>query len=185
MNRVNLSNQSKFPHFIGSWMIESASICDELIAYFELNNAKHERGVTAGGVNLNFKNSLDISIPPKDLLLPENKCLENYFGALFECYLDYAIQWPFWMNSQKNCILVALISKDTKRASTFKKFIQRDQEFQTFIAYSLLWHILMMYQMRMEDQQFLPIMAWKFSPKKGIHWFGPQNGLMLIRGASC
>ena len=95
MNRVNLSNQSDFPHFIGSWMIESPSICDELIAYFELNKAKHMRGAIAGGVNLNSKNSLDVSISPKDLLLPENKCLENYFEALFECYLDYTVQWPF------------------------------------------------------------------------------------------
>ena len=95
MNRVNLSNQSKFPHFIGSWMIESTSICDELITYFELNKQKQRQGVTLGGVDLDSKSSLDIAISPKDLFLPENKCLENYFEALFQCYTDYCVQWPF------------------------------------------------------------------------------------------
>ena len=95
MNRVNLPGQSEFPNFIGSWMIESPSLCDELIAYFEFNKAKHKQGEAGGGVNLDTKNSLDISISPKDLLLPENKCLENYYETLFECYLDYIDQWPF------------------------------------------------------------------------------------------
>ena len=95
MNRVNLPSQSEFPNFIGSWMIESSSLFDELIAYFQINKAKQKRGEAGGGVNLDTKNSLDISIFPKDLQLPENKCLKNYYEALFECYLDYIDQWPF------------------------------------------------------------------------------------------
>ena len=95
MNRVNLPSQSESPNFIGSWMIKSSSLCDELIAYFELNKSKHRQGEILGGLNLDTKNCLDISISPKDLLLPENKCIENYYEALFECYLDYIDQWPF------------------------------------------------------------------------------------------
>ena len=95
MNRVNLSKQSEFPHFIGSWLIESAKTCDELVAYFELNKQKQKQGVTIDGIDLKSKNSLDLPISPKDLLLPENKCLKEYFQALFECYADYTLQWPF------------------------------------------------------------------------------------------
>ena len=44
MNRVNLPSQSESPNFIGSWMIKSSSLCDELIAYFDLNKAKQKQG---------------------------------------------------------------------------------------------------------------------------------------------
>ena len=95
MLRINLPSQNVCPNFIGSWALEPQSICDELIAYFELNKRKQTQGITAGGKDLKVKNTLDLIVSPKDLLLPENKCLQSYFAALFECYADYAKQWPF------------------------------------------------------------------------------------------
>ena len=95
MLRLNSPEQNKYPNFIGSWAIEPQSICDELIAYFELNKRKQKQGVTAGGKNLEIKNTIDLNVLPKELLLPENKCFQNYFTALFECYADYVEQWPF------------------------------------------------------------------------------------------
>ncbi len=95
MLRLNSAKQNKCPNFIGSWAIEPLSVCDELIAYFELNKRKQKQGVTGKGIDLKAKNSLDVPILPKELLIPENKCLENYFTALFECYADYTAQWPF------------------------------------------------------------------------------------------
>ena len=106
-------------------MIESTSICDELITYFELNKQKQRQGVTLGGVDLDSKSSLDIAISPKDLLLPENKCLENYFEALFQCYTDYCVQWPFLNGFANELHIGALIFSDMKKANIFKKLYRK------------------------------------------------------------
>ncbi|KZR84409.1 hypothetical protein MITS9509_02658 [Synechococcus sp. MIT S9509] len=95
MLRLNSPVKNECPNFIGSWAIEPQSVCDELIAYFEVNKRKQKQGVTAGGKNLKTKNTIDVHVSPKELLLPENKCFRNYFTALFECYADYTEQWPF------------------------------------------------------------------------------------------
>ena len=83
------------PNFIGSWELESTAICDDLISYFEKNKVMHRQGSLASGQNLSSKNSIDINMSPKQLLLPENDLFNNYFRSLFLCYLDYLDQWPF------------------------------------------------------------------------------------------
>ena len=93
--RLALPIQNKSPNFIGSWLIEPISVCDELVAYFELNKEKQYQGVSQGGKDLSVKNSIDISISPKELPLPTNKCFQTYFNALYNCYTDYIKQWPF------------------------------------------------------------------------------------------
>lgn len=95
MEVFNLSEQKLNPNFIGSWTVTPLSICDDLITYFESNQDKQKRGVTAGGENLDIKNSLDIAISPKEIKLDGNKVFERYFQELFSCYQDYSIQWPF------------------------------------------------------------------------------------------
>ena len=95
MQRMTLAEQELQPNFIGSWMIEPVALCDEIITYFESNQGKQLRGRIGGGVNLQAKNSVDLTMSPKDLMLPDNKIFEAYFHALFDCYQDYRIQWPF------------------------------------------------------------------------------------------
>ena len=95
VKKVTLSKQNSNPNFIGSWMINPLSICDELIIYFESNKNKQKKGVTAGGEKLDLKDSIDISILPKDMKLPGNEVFEEYFNNLFSCYEDYTKQWPF------------------------------------------------------------------------------------------
>ena len=99
VEKVTLSKQKLNPNFIGSWMIDPLSICDELIAYFESNKNKQKKGTTGLGENINIKNSVDISILPKEIKLPGNEVFEKYFNNLFACYKDYTIQWPFLMKS--------------------------------------------------------------------------------------
>ena len=53
-----------------------------------------QRSEVVGGKNLDSKNSIDLNIAPKELLLPTNKCFKLFFD-LFECYADYVEQWPF------------------------------------------------------------------------------------------
>ena len=95
MKKVTLSNQNSNPNFIGSWMINPLSICDELINYFEANKNKQKKGVTSEGEQLDIKNCIDISILPKDIKLPGNEFFEEYFNNLFACYEDYSKEWPF------------------------------------------------------------------------------------------
>ena len=95
MEKVTLSKQNLNPNFIGSWIINPLSICDELITYFESNTNKQNKGVSGAGENLDIKNSIDITISPKEIKLPGNEVFDKYFSNLFSCYQDYVIQWPF------------------------------------------------------------------------------------------
>ena len=97
MEKITLSSQDLSPTFIGSWTIDPLSICDDLIAYFELNKQKQTKGVTADGENLESKNSTDITIQPKDIKLPGNEVFEKYLQTLFSCYREYVTEWPFLM----------------------------------------------------------------------------------------
>mgnify|MGYP001157307677 CR=1 FL=1 len=102
MNKVTLSQQNLNPNFIGSWIINPISICDDLISYFESNKDKQQQGKISGGENLDVKNSIDIGILPKDLELPCNAVFKAYFKSLFSCYRDYTTQWPFLTQIVKN-----------------------------------------------------------------------------------
>jgi prolyl 4-hydroxylase len=102
MEKVTLPTQNLTPTFIGSWTMNPLSICDELIAYFELNKNKQKKGVTGIGRNLDVKNSTDIRITPKDMKLPGNEIFEEYFHNLYSCYQDYVTEWPFLATFAEN-----------------------------------------------------------------------------------
>ena len=95
MQRKILPNHNDHPNFIGAWMIEPLSICDEIITYFEKNKGQQIKGVSGQGVNLETKNSIDITISPKELKQAGNEVFKSYFESLFDCYQDYVAQWPF------------------------------------------------------------------------------------------
>lgn len=93
MKRTDITSSS--PHFIGSWLIEPLSICDELIDFFEAHPENQAQGKTAGGLNLEAKNSLDLTIRPRELEQDDHRPVREYLDTLFECYRDYLEQWPF------------------------------------------------------------------------------------------
>tara|TARA_B100000700_G_C15047974_1_gene858864 strand:- start:1565 stop:2161 length:597 start_codon:yes stop_codon:yes gene_type:complete len=95
MKKIKISKNNLNPNFIGSWVIEPVTLCEDLIKYFELNLDKQKRGKTAGGININTKDSIDITINPKDILQPGNKIFQTYFNELFACYKNYIVEWPF------------------------------------------------------------------------------------------
>jgi prolyl 4-hydroxylase len=96
MRRYSLSSTSLAPNFIGSWLIEPRSLCDDLITYFEAHPEKQKKGVAGQGVSLDIKKSVDISISPHDVGLLGNEVFKSYFDALFACHKDYLTQWPFF-----------------------------------------------------------------------------------------
>ena len=102
MEKVSLGKQNLTPTFIGSWTMSPLSICDELIAYFELNKNKQKKGVVGSGINLDAKNSTDIKISPKDMKLTGNEIFEEYFHNLYFCYQDYVTEWPFLATFAEN-----------------------------------------------------------------------------------
>ncbi len=95
MKKIELDTGTKYPNFIGSWTIEPISICEDLISYFELNIPKQKSGIAGSGLNLDIKNSVDITIRPKEIILPGNEAFKLYFDQLFECYKNYVEDWTF------------------------------------------------------------------------------------------
>lgn len=95
MKRIDLNTSLTGPHFIGSWFMEPLSLCDDLINFFETHQDYQTQGRTAGGLNLESKNSTDLSIRPRDLEQADHKPVRDYIDALFVCHKDYLEQWPF------------------------------------------------------------------------------------------
>jgi len=95
MKKVTLDSGNKNPNFIGSWTIEPSLICDDIISYFEINKPKQKSGKSASGLNLEIKDSIDMTINPKEIILPGNEAFKRYFDQLFECYKNYVEQWTF------------------------------------------------------------------------------------------
>ena len=95
MKKVAIALGNKNPNFIGSWTIEPISICDDLISYFEKNLSRQKKGVLTDGLNLEGKDSIDITIKPKEIILPGNEVFKLYFDQLFECYKNYVEEWTF------------------------------------------------------------------------------------------
>ena len=99
MERVILGKPKSNPTFISSWIIKPTSLCDELINYFEANKSKQYLGVTSSGLNTESKDTTDISIKPKDILLPGNEIFKKYIEEIHKCHKDYISQWEFLENN--------------------------------------------------------------------------------------
>ena len=121
MQRIALQKSTLTPNFIGSWMIEPPSLCDELITYFESNIAKQQVGVSGVGRNLSVKNRRDISIAPNQLDLPGNEVFKLYINSLFTCYKDYLVQWPFLAGIAQNLEMGSFNLGRYQRGQHFQK----------------------------------------------------------------
>ena len=101
MERVILDKPKANPTFISSWIIKPLSLCDELINYFESNNSKQRVGLTISGINTETKDTTDITIKPKDIILPGNEIFKEYMEEIFKCHKDYISQWEFLQNNPR------------------------------------------------------------------------------------
>ena len=93
MKRTDIQGSS--PHFIGCWDIEQDAVCAAVIDFFETHQEKQEPGQSAGGVNVDAKNSTDVTVHPRDLEQAEFAPVKSYIDILFDCYKDYLAQYPF------------------------------------------------------------------------------------------
>ena len=110
MKRINIKNkntfeylnETKFPHFIGSWKIENDTLCNEIIAFFEENKNLQKQGSIGSGTDSTIKKTTDITITPNDLQNIKFKCVNNYIEELHKCFVDYQNQWPFLKDKIKS-----------------------------------------------------------------------------------
>lgn len=92
MKRIDILSQDT--NFIGCWNINDDNLCKQIICFFNNNTSLQTQGKVGAGKDLKIKNSIDITINPKDLEKPEYQIFTKYFEQLHKCYLDYLIQWP-------------------------------------------------------------------------------------------
>lgn len=95
MQRIEISNTSNNPNFIGSWMLENTGMCDKIVEYFEANPREQSVGLVGGSVDEGQKKTTDISIKPKLLAQEKYKIFDIYIKSLVACFNDYKGQWPF------------------------------------------------------------------------------------------
>ena len=121
MKKFFIETNNINPNFIGSWTIEPLSICRDLISYFECNLAKQIRGGTLGGVDPNVKDSIDINIKPKEIMLPGNEAFKSYFEELLKCYKNYIEEWPFLKDLAQKTEISSFNLQRYKPGQHFKK----------------------------------------------------------------
>ena len=95
MKRIETSNSSNTPNFIGSWILKDTDMCDEIIEFFEANPSDHGAGAIGGGVDESQKKTTDIPIKPKQLEQEKYKIFNTYIKNVVNCFNDYKEQWPF------------------------------------------------------------------------------------------
>ena len=95
MQRIETSNSSNTPNFIGSWILNDTDMCDEIVNFFEANPTDQGAGAIGGGVDESQKKTTDIPIKPKQLEQDKYKIFNTYIKNVVNCFNDYKEQWPF------------------------------------------------------------------------------------------
>lgn len=94
MKKIKLDTK-EFNHFIGCWNIEDDNLMNNLISFFEGNPKKTFKGRAGGKESYDIKDSIDLTISPKELNNENYKIFHNYFSYLNQCYSDYLNEWSF------------------------------------------------------------------------------------------
>ena len=118
MKRIEIKN-TKSPHFISAWKLDNLSICDEIIDFFEKNPELQNVGRRVSGkIDTEKKDTIDISIHPKNLVEEKFSIMKKYMKELKILYEDYVDQWPFITKFLNSVDSVAIIRKHRNFAKT-------------------------------------------------------------------
>ena len=93
--RASIPEQTLNPNFIGAWYLSDASLCDELVRYFNDRKGDQIQGVTGDGFNPQTKLCTDLQIRPKEVDGDDAHLIDRYLSELYTFFLDYTDQWPF------------------------------------------------------------------------------------------
>ncbi len=180
MKRFTTKEAILNPTFISSWIIEPPSLCDDLIEYFELNKIKQNKGSAGSIINTKIKDSTDISIKPKDILLPGNGIFKQYFEELFECHKDYISQWPF-LKENSNMFEIGVFNLQRYKAGQHFKKIHTER----FSVESL--HRVFVFMTYLNDVQeggstYFSHYDLEIQPKKGLTLIWPAEWTHAHKG---
>ena len=187
MKRVETKKAKVNPTFINSWIIEPPSLCDSLVEYFESKISKQKKGSTGSGININIKDSVDIAINPKDIILPGNQIFNQYFEELFECHKDYISQWPFLQENSTKFEIGVFNLQRYKPGQHFKKI--HTERFSVESLHRIF--VFMTYLNDVEDggSTYFSHYDLTINPKKGLtliwpaEWTHAHRGNILRKGS--
>ena len=141
MNRFSIPSTQNAPNFIGAWGYLDQQVCEDLIAYFESRQYCQRPGTAGGRVNLDHKNSSDITVSPKDIFGNETPEFSIYFQHLYGCYCDYVNQWPFLKRSFPEIHIGAFniqkysLNQHFRRIHTERQSVGTLSRFMAFMTY--------------------------------------------------
>ena len=187
MQRIYLEESTSNPNFIGMWMLENSSVCDALIKYFELHPTKQHLGTSGGGRNLSIKNSTDIAITPNEVILRGNEMFKEYFNQLYECHMDYLLQWPFFARIG-NDLEVGIFNLQRYQAGQHFQQVHYERDGMNTLHRVLAW---MTYLNDVEDggATYFSHYDIKVQPKRGLtliwpaEWTHAHMGNVILKGS--
>ena len=180
MKRITTKDGLKNPTFISSWIIEPPSLCDKLIDYFELNKKDQKAGSSISGINTNIKDSTDISMKPKDILLPGNEIFNQYFEELFECHKDYISQWSFLQEISKKFEIGVFNLQRYEAGQHFKKI--HTERFSIETLHRVFVFMTYLNDVEEGGSTYFSHYDLEIQPKKGLTLIWPAEWTHAHRG---
>ena len=180
MKRIELQEAQLTPTFIGSWVIETPSLCEDLIDYFEAHTERQASGTTTGGTSLDNKNRTDISIAPYELNEPGNEIFKTYIDSLFECYRDYLVQWPFFKEMSKNLEIGAFNFGRYEKGQHFQKMHSERTSLHTL--HRVLAWMTYLNDVDQGGETYFSHYGISIKPKKGLTIIWPAEWTHAHRG---
>lgn len=155
------------------------SVCDELINYYNALDNLHHPGVTAGGVNVNAKDTTDLQVThcihdtrTEKYFIGLNYMLGSYMNCWNKsCITDFNIETDFHCNIQSY----------KPGAAYFAQHCERDRASLNVVNRILAW---MTYLNDVEEggETFFVIQDVKIKPKKGLTVIWPADWTHTHKG---
>jgi hypothetical protein len=148
-----------------------------------------KKGVTTAGENTDFKNSLDITISPKETELPGNEVFKEYFNNLFSCYQDYNTQWPFLTTFAKDLQIGQFVLLKYQKGQHFQKLHSERSSLNSLHRVFAWMTYLNDVDLEEGGSTFFSHYDLKIQPKKGLtliwpaEWTHAHKGGLLHAGS--
>jgi len=173
---------SKYPNFIGGWMLGRPSICDDLIELFEQNKNFQSPGLLGSGkVDETVKNSIDFTISPYQLEEEKFQAAVRYMEDLKALYSDYLEQWEFLKTFLPRAHIGPFNIQKYNEGGHFGK-LHSERTSMGSLQRTLVW---MTYLNDVEDggETEFPMFGLKVKPEKGKTLIWPAEWTHAHRGA--
>ena len=120
MLRFKIASPESTPTFIGAWVMDDPSCCDEIIEFFNSDAAQKKAGELGDGLKPELKKSVDVSVKPKDLEQPQYAPFMTFLEHLHACYEDYKELWPFLGRHLQSIHIPTFVIKRYRKGEHFR-----------------------------------------------------------------